>query len=82
MAKDTGSRRNGTVRIEESPGLRVIIPAVKVVKPGLGIAAVSPVKERVGPANGVRQGAGGAEQPATYNSTAGRAQPSTIFAPL
>ena len=82
MAKDTGSRRNGTVRIEESPGLRVIIPAVEGIKPGLRIVAVSPVKERVGLADGVRHGTGGAEQPATYNFTAGRAQPSTIFAPL
>ena len=71
-----------SVRIEEPPGLRVIIPAVEGIKPGLGIVAVSPVKERVGPADSVRQRAGGAEQSATYNSTAGRAQPSTIFALL
>jgi len=71
-----------SIRIEEPPGLQVIIPAVEGVKPGLGIAAVSPVKERVCLADGVRHGAGGAEQPATYNSTAGRAQPSTIFALL
>ena len=44
------------IRADESPELRVIVPAVQVIQPGLGIVIVPPVAEGVFVAHGVAGG--------------------------
>ena len=51
-----------SVRVQESPRLRVVIAAVEVVEPCLGIIVISPVEERVRLAYGVGQRTGCAER--------------------
>ena len=46
------------VRANKSPELRVIIPAVQVIKPGFGIVVVPPVAEWILVAHGVAGGVG------------------------
>ena len=41
------------VRANKSPELRVIVPAIQVIQPGLGIVVIPPVAERILVAHGV-----------------------------
>ena len=49
---------NSVIRTNKPPELRVIVPAVQVIKPGLGIVVVPPVAERILIAHGVAGGVG------------------------
>ena len=49
---------NKSIRADEPPELRVIVPAVQVIKPGLGVVIVPPIAERILVAHGVAGGVG------------------------
>ena len=46
-SKNMLSRVYNYIRIHEPPGLRIIVPALEVVQPGLPVVAVTPVQVRV-----------------------------------